>query len=594
MSERTHTRTLAIGARHKPVIVIGAFAALMLASSSVWATDILESIPADVPGVIIFPNFQKASEHLVQFVKKVDASYDGSELDDLGVGLNLEPGTWVKTEPVVLILTRPEMDRTSLVVAYVPKDEAAIRKQLGGRVNVVRRCTDANGQHFFMMLKDGIVYAGDKRKPLWVVRGNLRCSSLAAALDEQEKKILASDDVVIRLSLDKWRNVIDPFLALTSKIVQGSVSAHQETKATGPNPAVIQWFIQGLMTFIRQMDSVVLAVSVQPDALRLNHYHRFRADESVADYLGEVQRSDVNLLSSLPNRPFLLLALASWQSPPGKSISASLVRCTLDNVEAVEAQLSAETKTKLIAELDACYGQMKGYSVMLTSPEGRLMPFQILGTYRLDDAAAGVKQVCFIQATAGDCLAGVMPGANFKGQFISNKCNGTSAFEMALNTAVMDPKIREEITKMYGKDVRYQNAQIGKHDVAYCLSEPPLSITELVSAKATGKNLESDEKVQQILKLLPERPHAAVVLDVGRALATVPTMAKAEGKHVPAGTLNVHYKGDCGPYLGWACNVQKGSISGQVAIAPDDAITAIHMAKKMGREMMQQAAVPSK
>ncbi|RIK57220.1 MAG: hypothetical protein DCC63_14645 [Nitrospira sp.] len=563
---------------------------LLVLAGPLPAGDVLKQIPADIPGFIYFPNLAASNERLTELFKHFDEDYEAADLDAFGEEVNLSPGTWDPSSPVVLILTRPELNADSLLVAYRPRGQQLVKKA-ALRQGRPSRCECPIGTCWVVM-RGPVAFAAQKRSALRVLREVPEDGSVAATLDSVERQMLDTSDVFGRMTMSRWREKNSFYINMGINMMRWGMTAEADPEQLPLMQALMNWFADGIQTVSDQMSTISISAGYDEKTLRLTHHHRFEKDKSVAKYLGCVTRDKSDMLATLPDRSFWMAATSNWRCPPGQAITARLTRYVM-NVDQMKEKVRPELRRKIVREVEACYGQMRGSAVMLSAPTACLFPMQIVGSYMLDDAARGQKEICFIQENANATMSVFMPGADLQGRFEEKEEEGFRFHEMSMNMDKISPKMRTEIALAYGENVRFQNMVLGKHETAFCIAEPPASIVQLARMRKGGEpTLANNAEIKKLLARMPADPNILVIMDLERFFASLPTLvaqsahpgqpvpkslrrppskeAEAEAAARPSRTL-----------IGWACTVGDGRFTGELVIDADDAVAAVCSARKM-------------
>jgi len=565
-----------------------------------WAADPLTVIPTDVYGVVAVRNPDEACRKIQKLRGAGDSSDCHRDLDVLAATLDLDAGVVDWSKPVVFVLTQPSLDflaepefsETSAVLAFSPKDggwydSLGGEQQIGGTKRVV-----LGGRRYYATQRDGVVLLGGSRKAMRMLRGEVAAAdSLASSLDEEQKTAYAGSDLFVHLPMRGWRERISFLSMLAANMVKLGMATEHDAQTLQMGAAVVNWAASGLGQILEQMESITLGVSLDGDTFRLMHYHRFKPGGSVVDYLGQVTRSKADLWPVLPDRPFYVLGVFDWQTPAELSVAVRFNQYLYES-EFMSEGASPELRKKLRDTIVACYDQMSGGCLMITSPEGELLPIQLLGGYRMKDAQKGLEQLRFIQENARESFSGFL-GSGHAGPFERRTYRDQEFFELQFDATKVNPKGQRQVEALYGTDICFQDAAIGSHCVVYSMSAPPGLVPEAIRVNGEGNHLGKNPRVQELRALLPPEPHGLIIVDLGRFLSAAPVLIQAGMKtkeaEVPPpvatapGTSPTPEKKNrpMGPLLGWACVVHPRALSGHLAISVKDAAEAADCAQKM-------------
>lgn len=585
-----------------------------------WAGDPLEMIPGDVAGVIAFRNIEAGSKKLEGFIKSLDPAFSGLDLGMIEESLDLEPGTWDPTKPIVFVLTQPSFDfldnpeisETHAVLAFTPKHPERYRDEIetgvaeqnapaaAKEVGSLRRVEQA-GRSYYLAMRDDVVFLGGKRKAMRAMRGLAAGESLMAALSDDQKAMWADSDVFVHLPLSRWRDRISLMAMLVSNFAKLGMTTEHDADLAKIDTAVLDWSGAGVRSIIDQMQSVTFSASFDGNTFRLAHYHSFRGDGSVAGYLRQVQRGGGDLLAFLPDRPFYFLGAFDWRCPAEASVSVRLTRRIYDTPDMNE-KIAPELRARLIKETTACFDQTNGSCFMVTASPGELVPIEIVGGYHMNDARQGLEQVRFIQENSFAALSSFGVGRGGKSE--RRTYDGHEYYDTSVDFEALSPGMRQQTAALYGEKVRFQEAAVGDHAVVYTVSSSPSLMPDVLQARELGKTARKNQLVQDIVGRLPADPNALAIVDLGRILAAVPSLASAQwltinlaaepsttdAEPLPAASQGA--KTSAGPMLGWAGTVRPAAFSGCLAISAKDAVRTSELAKQVGRQLFSRSKSP--
>ncbi len=555
---------------------------LVVFCGTLRAENPLTLIPADVAMVVSFRNLNDGAAKLDDFIRSFDKHHEGVDLDEVQRGFNLPDGVVDTSAPTFLILTRPPLIESSFVLAFTPRDVGAFSRRVDGQDDKVIRCEEAEGRYYLMMRGD-IAFVALKSTTIRLMRHVRPGKSLAATLDDEQKKLFASNDVVIHIPLEEWRDRIQPILFLTTNMIRLSLTAaNSDPKMIDGAIAVIDWFTKGFKSMVEQMQAVTLALHFDGETFHLTHHHVFDRGRSVSDYLAKVRRSNLELWPKLPDRPFLMLGMTDWRCPVDMSINVRLNRYILGN-KAVAGRLSAKQRRSFLDAVVASYGRMRGTDFMLTCPKGKVLPFQAYGTYVMDDAEGGIRDLVTLDEYAGEVLSGVMGGIH-RGKSRERQRSGRRFFETELDLDQLSPRIHKQTAVLYGKNVRLQQAVADERHVVFCLAEPPVGVHELFEDRPGRRLIGDNPLVKRIVSRLPRDANAIFILDLGRCLGMVVGLRDGvTGLGLQTSAFDdltqMTYTEPPGPYLGWAGVVGPTSFTGQWAMDAGDLVRTVGQIK---------------
>jgi hypothetical protein len=554
------------------------------------AADALRLLPADVAGAVVFRDMKAATQKFNPFLKQLKCEHGGIELDELGEFLGLSSGDWDPSSPVMIVLARPGFERESMIVAFKPAEGSGLLSELREHGRRIWK-REGNGGESFLAMREGIAFSAMSAKSLRMIRHRPPEQSLGGALDDQEKRMLAESDAFIRLDLNRWREKLSPFVVIGLGMMKLSVAAQDQK---GPETAAfMDWLAGGVRSFIDQMESTSVSLTFDRKTIRLNHHHRFTPGLSVANYLGTFRSENEDVLSLVPNRPFLLFATSNWRGPTGECLTASLMRHVME-MEPVASRIPEETRKRLNTELNACYDQIRGSAFMLSSTTDTALPLQMMGGYFVKDSASALKQLCYIQENANEAMSAVLPSAHCMGKFKARRERDVDLMELQYKSEDLPSEVQSQVQKVYGQKVRYQQAADGPNRVVYTLAEPPASVVDLVKSLPEAR-VDKSPAVRRILDRLPEHPQLLVVVDLQRLLSAVPHLALSEmGTPEKPKTTQVP-RGDSAEsrgLIGWAVAFEPTSISGGWAMDSQDALETLKAAREMPEKLSKMTDTP--
>lgn len=568
--------------------ICGIAAVVLLAClcTSLFAKDPLAMIPADTPCVIVMPKLATTTQQVSTLYKRIQPDADDFCVLAFGEDINLSPGCWETGAPVVLILPRPEFDKSSLVVAFKPKNAGSLIVKAGAREEMPGRCDGPAGPSW-VSLRGGMAFAAQKRSALRVVKDSEESRSVADVLDSVERQMLSECDVFVRLNVARWREKILPPMTVAMQMISLGITAEVDPEQLEASQAMIRWFIDGLQTLIEQLDSISLSAKFCEVSLQITHHHRFASGKSVGTYLSAVQHDRRNLLETLPDRPFWMALTSNWNCMPDQSLTTRITEYVM-NLEPMKQKMDSKVHERLLKDVRDCYGQMKGSAFMLTSPAGSMFPMEMIGSYVMNDATRGLAQLSFIQENANEAVASMLPGAKVRSsRFKEMTADGKKYSEMSFDLASASPKMRDEVEMVYGPNARYQMMTVDKEEILFCISQPPMNIVELArSRKGTAASLAANRNVQKTIRLLHAEPNLLVLFDADRLLAAVPglaftaanTKAGETGKPI---SLKCDTSNLSQTLVGWSAVAGPGTFTGRLAVSTDDFVHTAQAARKM-------------
>ena len=572
-----------------------------LGCGSLFAADVWERVPAGVAGVITFRNLQKSHDSITPFVRKIDPEFDGLEPESFESMIGLRPGTIDPTQPVHVVLFRAEdlegflgegglgeREEHFPVVAFVPRRAERFAAAERGSRNRIRDVEGAFG-HYFLLMKDGVAFVSNRKKPLTHIARVRPEKSLAASLDDDVESIYENSDFFIHLPLDRWRDKVGRLVWLAGRLIELSHAGKADPDELASGKLVAGWLVRGMKDVIDQMETVTLALSFDRTTIRLHHHHTFRPGGSVAGYLEQVERTEVDLWSSIPDQPFFMLGVLNWRCPAETSFLGRF-SSFLFKSELPANKLPKRKRTKLIDASLKSFGAMRGMFLMRTSPPGAVQPQQIIGGYAVPNAARKTLMAHrFVQENIADSLSLMMPGGgHYTGAFTECGDHGADCIEMKMNVAALSAERRREVLRSYGKGACLQEAVLGDDLMIYSVAQPRWGVHDVAKRIEAGKHMGGNPHIRRIRSRLPQDANAVVIADFGRFVGLAPYYKKSapiaeSGVDVePPGAR--HEQVGFGPLAGWACEVRADSIHGQFAVDAADVLKAFEIAGSCGQE----------
>lgn len=582
--------------RRRPVTgIVAAICCVGGLCAALLAKDPLALIPADAPCVVVLPNLASTTAKASALAKKIKPDIDAYCVEAFGEDINLSPGGWDTASPVVLILTRPEFDKSSLLVAFKPKNTKNLIVKAGIKEEMPGRCDCPVGPCWIMVRGD-VAFAAQKRSAFRIIKDFESGRSFADTMDSTERKMLEDGDVFVRVNMSRWREKIMAPFALVSQMISLGITAEADPEHLEASQAMASWFIRGLQTVIEQMDSITLSGELTENSLRFTHHHRFATGKTVATYLGSVTNERKDRMALLPDRPFWIAMASNWVCPPEQSLSTRITEYIM-NFEPIGEKMKPDKHDRLIENIRSYYGQLKGSSLMMSAPMGSLFPMEMIGSYQMDDAAKGLAQLNYIQENASEAVSMMIPGAKMRNKFEDKVEKQFKYSEMPFTLDDLSPKLREEIETVYGSQARYQTLAFGKQEILFCVSQPPMSVIELaIQRQKNLPGLSANAQVQKTVRLLQNQPNMLVLVDADRLLAAAPEMAISAASGRPGPARSTTEIADAGPssqtLVGWSCVVGGDALTGQLAMCTDDFVRAVEGVQRMAVRIKEMGLGP--
>lgn len=570
---------------------------------------LLEMIPSDVAAVTVVHNPR-------EFLKKANAamtklSPGARPIEWRDIESRLGPaaaGFCDLDQPLVIVLTRAEGEGGALVVGsrVKPPSDAG-----PGGIIAAPYGKHAQGgprDRYFARVGN-MTYVCDRRRPL---RGFTRlrpATALAAVMDREEREVARSSDLFVYIRMEAWQERIRPYVSLVSTMAKFSVTAEPSENPTEQKmrAEVTNWFIDGAVSVLDQMQSVSLGLSLADESIRLRHHHHFTSGGSVARYLGKARKSEEPPWACLPDRPFFAAFSTQWWSPEQSSVILAMTRKVFDAVSE-GGNIPADARKKVIDASCACYASMRGMNILMTSSGGDEPHMEFFGSYAFEDAEAGLKHMRVIQANANDAFAAITPGG-FVGSGKDVTRDGVTFNEVDLNQTGMGAQLKNEMSQVYGPDARVRQAQVGKKRVVSCINQSADEFIKLVKAGETAQPLMSNKRIKNLMGRMQPGAQSWLLLDLRQLMDIAASVVTAEAAEHDAEKTNGNnaaarkrqlpqFKSssrEVGPLLGWSAMAGDRFFSGEFLISLDDAVEAVQLTEKMVEQFRDDAAAsPSK
>lgn len=551
------------------------------------ATDALKFVPADVTGVLSFRNIEECNKKLVSFAQQIDRDIKGLDVNEFEMVLGFEPGNIDITKPIHVIIFRPEelgafmtgdgigaTEQPFPMIAFTPSRTEEFMKKVREQENRAFLQQGPFGKYYLLM-RDGVAFVANKRKPLRLVRRVEPVDSLATAFDEGLKSVYKRSDVVLHLPLARWRDKVNFYVMFLTNFMKLGITAQQTAEKLEQTQAVMDWFIGGIRDAINQMETATFALDFDGTTFRFDHYHTFAKDRWMSDYLRQVRRAEVDFCTSLPDQPFIVLGTFNWQCPPKASMTGRFTQYYF-NTNFVRETMSSEKREKLSNCLMEYSGQVQGMEFMLTSPSDRPFPFQIIGSEIVRDAPLALEQFRYIMENSDETMTAFFAGgARFEDKLTDCRHDGVKYLEMSLDFEGMPEMQRKQMTIFHGAKARYQQAAVSKHHLVYTIAEPPQCVTDLMHVVKSGSNVGDNPLVQKICSRLSKDANVVFIADVGRVLDMV---AKLVGMVVEPPEHKPNENASSRPMLGFSCRARDHAIHCRWAMDANDVLEVRRLA----------------
>jgi len=531
--------------------------------------DILEMIPQDAVGLISFRSLNESNERFSQILKKIDPSFEGLPLADLESTLGFAPGTIDLSKRISVVLFHPDEIREFVtspglgapgsggypVVAFTPRRA----ESFAGLKNRVR-ARQGIWSKYYALSRDGTVFISDRRKPLRSLMRVRRGESLAARMNSHHREIYESDDAFLHFPAAAWRERLNPMLTMMGTMVKINFAAHQTASNSSDSRETLDWFIEGALDAIDQMDFLSISLRINSETVRLHHVHTFDRNRSVAEYLKDVTRSGDEPWRALPDKPFLALGYYDWQCPVEKSLTVHMLR-KIHRLPYVPSKKwlsvpSDEESLRAIKATLECARDLKLADFAFTNPTGELLPFEIAASYTTDDALKMLELFVASQESSHETWSNFLAGGvGFSGTFKHARQNGLDVREMSFDDKTLPGHALKEIHDAYGPEARFQLAAGGKNHLLYSLAQPPAGVADLARSLKSGKSIADNPRVRRARALLPADANVVLILDMDRLM----TASQNWVEHGVASAGRAKF------LLGWSCRVSDNMLDCEFA-----------------------------
>lgn len=564
-------------------LVIAPWAARALAAS-----EPLSIVPASSAAVLVFKNpddmVAKTTAllgRLYPAYRSIPAETLAADFVDLEREFGLPPGTCDFSSQLVVLLPKPSLDASGLVLAFTPREPERFAK-FAGRGSRWGRHIQHDGKSAYVTVRDGVGLVTKKRRAMQSVLAAPAEGFMPARLDARTRSMLQSDDAVLILPMEKWRPLARPYLRLLSTLFKVSVSSQQVAKADAEaTRRMVDWFIVRAFRAMDQMEEMAIGLRLDESGVRLTHHHAFDPTQSVARYIQTVRRGSHARWAHLPDRPFVMAFAANWRSPEDGAAMADL----LSHLFACE-ELSANVPAKVREDLVDCtrqfYNAMRGGNMMVAVPEQGAPPLEFIGTYVLEDAANGLALLRKIEQGSCHAAASFLPSGGYKTVTRTHRRGGLEYDEIRFDRKALDPRTLAVMSAMYGEDCLVRQAAVGDR-VVYALGNQGVGdFVRLCRSAAPRMGLAQNASLRRLEGHLPREANMIMVLDLGRAFSLGSVFASITNADASP-RIEFPVEGSkSGPFAGWAGVVRDNGFTGELWISADDLLRGVEIVKKLG------------
>jgi hypothetical protein len=571
-----------------------------LAGSRSWAAHPLECIPASAPSVLVFRNLNEFSRNVNQYLTRYFPEAHRIEPRDLEVAFDLPKGTIDYSKPVLLLGTQAEFEGKSLILGFSPKEGSGLRPKPDHPEGIVWSFETGECENF-VLNRHGLAFVAGNRRPLRLLRAGSFRKNLFETLDPDQKKVLNESDVFVRLSMDRWRERINPWMtlmsgAISAGVAQNSRNGGNDTETT-ESTAFISWFSDGARSVLDQMRTVSAGLQFDGKILRITHVHNFMPGESTAQYLNQIRRNKIDFSRMISDKRFMMLLTCNWQSPGENSLSYRVSKMAL-GLESVARRFDSDKRAKLLKASKELHDQTLGTFFVMGTQRNKPQFVQLLGGSVVRDAKQGLTQMKYFQENAADLVSVFMPGTSYANQqFTSCQCKGSNRkfFEVAFTSKGEDNQLASQLECMYGPKPVFQMAVADTTNLAWTVgsSENSDGICNYLASRPGEKCLSENARVAKLLGSMPADQNVVFLVDTDALFDTLPVFLHAalQKQGVQNADSRVKLASDVtssketGPLIGWCASLHKNGITGELLIDADQIPLIVASAKRAALEL---------
>jgi len=555
----------------------------------------LDAVPADAAAVLVVRSPGATLERFNAVLAKI--APDAKPLEWSAIQKRMGPaGEHCDPDcPLVVVLMRPGWDEDSLVIGsrtnVPPKGLKASDLKPG---IIVGGTTEKEGDSECVYLRrGGMTFACQRRRSLRYFSRVRPMTSFSAALDDDERALGDKSDVVLRIRMGAWQERIRPYVAMAGLAAKsGAASQVNESELeTRMRTVMFDWAVEGATNVVNQISHLSVGVSIGDDGIHVRHDFRFEPGGSAAEYLSKVKRCNTPPWECLPDRPFIVAMASDWNSDPDAAVMGRMVRMVFEAID-FGGDLSEDQRKTLLASTDECYKRMRGMNMVVSTPPGRMMPMDLVGTYAFDDSAEGLKQLLAIQRSACKAMESFTLGG-CSGEGVQRAIDGVKFVETPLCAADMNAAARKQIELFYGVGAAVRQSAVGPNRVLYAISTSPDSFVAAAKSGVKARNLGDNPRVRKVVEALPHDSQIWALVDVRRMI----DMAK-DAVRIQMGQVAVNAPPSAatpadvaGPILGWAGRTRKAGFSGELYVSVADLAATCRQIRDMTSQIREQYIV---
>lgn len=580
--------------RARCVASIGMLGIICIVAGSTASADTHPAmlVPRNSAAFVVFPQISKSNQHIKQFVRRTMPSFVGFDESELEMTLGFAPGTIDLSKPVIVIADRPEELKKLMrgvglsegnvewpAVGFQPVDPERFRaKIVGGErsgADGVQTIVGAYGRYRVVM-RDGYAFVAPKTTTLARIARMTREDSEWSRMSDEARDDALKSEVFIQLSMSAWRPLFEGQLqAIIPLMKYGIQMQQQDLSRIEQTRKLADWFFDGALDGLRQMDTASLALSMDAERVRVSHHHSFQKRGWVADYLERVTVSgDASNWRAFPDRPFLIGLSMNWIVPSENSLTVRFNRRCMDD-PALCRTLSKRDRQLLDRDLCRLTQATMLEEFVVTSDSGELTPLRVFGSYSASQAPQILEIMRKVRDHSNEMIGAVIPGAaDIGGKARPLALDGMTVYRMHLVDGTKSQIVRDNIAAMYGANALYQEAAVDDKTIIYAIGDRK-SIRELADVvRGKSDRMSANPRVRKAMNALPANANVYALVDTNRLAKSIPAMIRSgmADPRVPGRiTADTDRTVDSvGPLLGWTARVRGHHVCCAFDMTKDD------------------------
>ncbi|MCA9256182.1 MAG: hypothetical protein KDA33_11120, partial [Phycisphaerales bacterium] len=414
-------------------------------------------VPSQSAAFIVAPNLAKSVGKFDAFLREMKPGFPGFDLAEFEMTAGFAPGVMDLSKPVMIIADRPEElmrlfsgaglsegDATWPVIGFTPADAGAFQKMLRDDHNGQAQSIVGAFGRYRVVLRDGVAFVAAKRSALSKIATLDADGAAYARMSDAARDDATSADIYMQFSMGAWRPLYESKLRAVVELMKLGFRAQPGDAARAEQVRKLSdWFFSSALDGVQQMDSVAVGLSFDGERFRLAHHHSFRQNDWMADYLGKVsRREDVTHWRAFPDESFLFALSSNWNVPSESCFAVRFNRRCM-NDPALCRNLTRQQRLELDQNIATLTNATSVEEFILTSPPGRLAPFQMRGAYLAKDAGRILGVMQKVRAHSQEIVGSIIPGAaELAGKTHLTKMDGMDVYQIRLADASESPMVR--------------------------------------------------------------------------------------------------------------------------------------------------------